>query len=377
MKSRRDEWHAIGQTKATIDCAVSLQSSWRVLIHAGMDRIVLPLELSHETRPQMKTDPKFGTVASQLKTVVLLMNPRAGAKSAEERVTALRQQLESRGLNVLVLKDLEEMKRVADSDSQLRCVVACGGDGTAAAVVNRTAPDTPIVTFPLGTENVLAKYLQVSGDPETVAEMIIDGKWVQLDVGKAGDRLFLLHVGCGFDADVVRRLHNERTGHIQRLSYAKPIIQSIRKYPYPELMVKYDPRLKQNDTHTGLIRCRWAFVVNLPRYAGGLEFVPEAVGTDGLLDICTFRSGSLWSGLWYLGSVLFGRHRQSQDCITVQTTRVRLESSGQVPYQLDGDPGGFLPVDIEIVPARLRLVVPAQWLNEQQENGTINGVGNS
>jgi diacylglycerol kinase family enzyme len=29
-----------------------------------------------------------------------------------------------------------------------------------------------------------------------------------------------------------------------------------------------------------------------------------------------------------------------------------------VPYQLDGDPGGFLPLDIEVLPERLTLWVP-------------------
>ena len=40
-------------------------------------------------------------------------------------------------------------------------------------------------------------------------------------------------IGCGFDAEVVRRVHLERDGHITRLSYLKPIWESIRSYEYP------------------------------------------------------------------------------------------------------------------------------------------------
>jgi diacylglycerol kinase family enzyme len=36
---------------------------------------------------------------------------------------------------------------------------------------------------------------------------------------------------------------------------------------------------------------------------------------------------------------------------------LRIESDEPVPYQLDGDPGGLLPVDVEVLPERLRLVV--------------------
>jgi diacylglycerol kinase family enzyme len=41
---------------------------------------------------------------------------------------------------------------------------------------------------------------------------------------------------------------------------------------------------------------------------------------------------------------------------------VRLTSADghPVPLQVDGDPGGFLPTEIEIVPAGLRILGPAQ-----------------
>ena len=45
------------------------------------------------------------------------------------------------------------------------------------------------------------------------------------------------------------------------------------------------------------LRCRWLFGFNLPLYAVGLPIAPQAVATDGLLDICTFARGSLWSVL--------------------------------------------------------------------------------
>jgi diacylglycerol kinase family enzyme len=35
-----------------------------------------------------------------------------------------------------------------------------------------------------------------------------------------------------------------------------------------------------------------------------------------------------------------------------------LTSEAEVPYQLDGDPGGILPLDLDILPGRLTLVIP-------------------
>ena len=36
-----------------------------------------------------------------------------------------------------------------------------------------------------------------------------------------------------------------------------------------------------------------------------------------------------------------------------------------VAYNLDGDHGGYLPVDIEIVPNRLTLMAPPGWIDKE------------
>ncbi|MHC4177577.1 MAG: hypothetical protein ACYSWU_08725, partial [Planctomycetota bacterium] len=64
-------------------------------------------------------------------------------------------------------------------------------------------------------------------------------------------------------------------------------------------------------------------------------------------------------GLRYTAAVLLGRHQAMADCTTRRVRRLRITSEAEVPYQLDGDPGGFLPVDVEVLPGRLALVVPA------------------
>jgi diacylglycerol kinase family enzyme len=41
-----------------------------------------------------------------------------------------------------------------------------------------------------------------------------------------------------------------------------------------------------------------------------------------------------------------------------QNLRYRITSDEPVPFQLDGDPGGFLPLEIEIIPNRFTFLVP-------------------
>ena len=108
----------------------------------------------------------------------------------------------------------------------LRALVAAGGDGTAAELANRTTPGVPLALFPIGTENLLARYLKIDQSAETLGRIICGGMVRRLDAGSAQGRLFLLMAGCGFDAQVVQRLHQHRPAAYSpaELSPADPAI---------------------------------------------------------------------------------------------------------------------------------------------------------
>ena len=286
--------------------------------------------------------------------VLISVNPKAGARSSQPRVDRLVELLQQRGFRTDVLTDLSEVCDLANesySVGHLRVLVGVGGDGTAAELVNRTVAGLPLTMIPAGNENLLARYLNLASTPESICRTIAEGALLRLDAGSADGRVFLLMIGCGFDAEVVRRVDQRRTGHIRNRNYVKPILQTIRSYNYPELRVYWD----ESET---LAVARWLFAFNLPCYGGGLRLAPQADGTDGLLDVCAFGGGSLWHGLRYAVAVLLGRHQRMADCTTRRVRRLRITSEQEVPYQLDGDPGGFLPVEVEVLSGRLTLAVP-------------------
>lgn len=306
--------------------------------------------------------------------VLISVNPTAGRGRAGRCVDELVQRLEQHGLPASVLTDLDEVAERADSlhrEGQLRALVGAGGDGTAAELVNRTSPGVPLALLPLGTENLLAKYLNQSPSAEAVCQTIVDGVRVTLDAGKANGRIFLLMVGCGFDAEVIRQLELTRSGNITHWAYFKPIVAAIRSYQYPPLRVYLDGADDCDDTgddteDESKIECRWAFAFNLPCYAWGLPFAREAVGTDSLLDICTFRRGGVFSGMWYLTNLVLRRHARMSDCETRRAGRLRIESDEPVPYQIDGDLGGVLPLEVQLLPGRLTLLASRDWADAHQ-----------
>ena len=241
------------------------------------------------------------------RTVVVSINPNSGSKDQRSIVDSLAENLTDQGFKVHMLTDIEEVKttvtEASESDSGgLRAVVAAGGDGTISLLANSLPPQTPFAILPLGTENLLAKHFGLTADPEAIAEMIAHGRTMRFDSGRANGKLFLVMASCGFDAEVVHRVHSKRKGHIRHWSYVKPTFRAIRKYRYPKLRIRTSESAKP-------IIAKWAFIFNVPRYAMNLPIVWDADPSDGQLDLCTFRGGNLLRGLFYLAAICLRQHR--------------------------------------------------------------------
>jgi diacylglycerol kinase family enzyme len=300
--------------------------------------------------------------------IVVAHNPIAGLRSAEHRVQKLAALLRSHGYEASVYTDLAEATRKANeafAAGSLRALVGVGGDGTAFELINRTCAGLPITLLPAGNESLLARHLGLSASPEALYRTICAGQLRRLDAGRCSGRLFASMVSCGLDAEVVHIVHRRRRGHMGTRHYIKPIWEAIRTYRFPEIAIDIEHEDPAPGPAEALV-ARWCFVFNLPCYGGGLRICPQASGVDGLLDLCLFHRGGSWPGLFYAAAVAAGCHRALKVCTTRRVKRLRISSSQLVYYQIDGDPGGTLPVEVEVVPDRLTFIVPPDSFKSQR-----------
>ena len=303
--------------------------------------------------------------------VIVSVNPKAGRKSPMMRAEELCVHLKQKGFVTELLTDLDEVTEKANTlhtAGALRALVGVGGDGTAATLVNRTLPGVPVTLLSAGTANLLAKHYRLPSRPAKMAEMIQSGVARTFDAGLARfgnvERLFLVMIGLGFDAHVVTGVHSQREeryrqghakgAHISYFSYIKPIFNSLFGYRFPKMTVECldEPTLAFSG-------CRWAFIFNVNRYGWGLPLAPFAKENDGVLDHVLFRGGTVFHGFLYTAlAQCFSLHRFLPTAQVGQRRRYRITSEEAVPFQLDGDPGGELPLEIEIVPNRFTFLVP-------------------
>ena len=312
---------------------------------------------------QAETQPSLSRQAYCLpdiaRTVLISMNPRAGLRARRAAVDEIANTLRLAGYQVeftTSLADLVDLAASTHASGQLRAALAVGGDGTAAVVRTHVPLAVPLLVVPMGTENLLGRYVRQTTDPAAVLDVIDHGVVVELDLGYANGKPFLLMLSAGFDAEVVRTLHESRRGNISRAAYFLPTLRTIRSYEFPPMRVYWnDTAVAANEPTL----CRWLFGFNLPLYALMLPIAADADGADGRLDVCTFERGSLWNAARYLWHIVRRVHLDLPDAGLRQVARFRLEPTGTRPvaYQVDGDFAGMLPVQVEVRPGQLKLLV--------------------
>ncbi|HEX8201139.1 MAG TPA: diacylglycerol kinase family protein [Isosphaeraceae bacterium] len=301
--------------------------------------------------------------------VGIAANAHSGVGTGRKRVERLVRALGRLGLDARVAWTPSERTALvagARGDPSCRCLVAAGGDGTVAALINEE-PATPVTVLPAGTENLFARHFGLDRRPERLAATIAAGRVVPIDLGRAGTQRFALMAGIGFDADVVSRHHSARVdpgGRMRpthRAFYVESVLRSSWKYRFPPLSVTVaDPGGEPAETIVGTS----LFVFNLPRYALGLPLAPSARCDDGLLDLLVFRDAGALRALHYLGMAVLGLHLHMAGVTHRRVRRVFVSAATPVPVQLDGDPGGWLGAtawSAEVLPGALEVLVPEDF----------------
>lgn len=293
-----------------------------------------------------------GKIGTQRDLVVIQRNPHAGTARKHQQLLSLVRELRKLGLAPRMFSSRDHLDRWLQDPSRrtrLRCIVGAGGDGTLQDLVTRH-PQAVLAQLPIGTENVFARHLGVPSDGRAVARMIAAGWTRRIDLGRWKDHPFVLMASVGFDAEIIHAAHSARTGHTSRWRYLWPIAVALWNRPGPELRVTIDDAPARP--------AYMAVIVNVPRYALGLNMASEAKDDDGLLEVRLFKRGSAWRMWWYFLHLCLGSHEQLPDVESLQGVRVLVESSSPQSVQIDGDPAGLTPVTLSIMPGSMTVVVP-------------------
>lgn len=233
-------------------------------------------------------------------------------------------------------------------------VVALGGDGTLRSVV--AVAGVPVALIPAGTTNSVARSLGIPLGIEAALELAVRGIPRPLDVGevsgpsvKGGRAIFLLCASSGADAEVVRLYEASRRGAGSVLRYALTAAHvAVHHIPGP-INVHAEGR--------PLVRgARLAVAANMPVYGGWFKMSPGAIPDDGLLDLVAVRAYGPCGILASVWRAFIGRSQRPQRAFFARVRQMRWESDVDTSLEIDGEPAGFLPAEVRLLPKAVEIV---------------------
>ena len=305
-----------------------------------------------------------------MNTCFIIYNPAAGQGSAAERLTAVTAELERHSIPFeLALTggrgEAIELAYRAAGRSDLRTVVAAGGDGTVNEVLNglmraraEGRPVPPLGVICIGRGNDFAYGAGIPTDcPGSIANLV-SGAPVWMDVGylRGGvfpeGRYFGNGIGIGFDTIV-----GFEAARMKRVKgFSAYVLGAIKA-----LLFYYRAPLLRLTTDEGVVErpAIQVSVMNGRRMGGAFLMAPRAEPADGLLDLCIAGTPRRGAMLALIVRYLKGT-QDGHPHITMSRTRRFgvISEDGGIAVHADGETVSVddATLEVECIPGALEVV---------------------
>lgn len=241
-------------------------------------------------------------------------------------------------------------------------IVAAGGDGTLNEVLNGivTAPKgferTRLGVLPLGTVNVFAREVQIPLKLEKAWQTIRTGRETLIDLGVVEyqengtpqTRYFAQLAGAGLDARAIELVDWRLKKKIGPLAY---VVAGLKALMEKQVKIKVSTGSSEGTGELVLIG-------NGSLYGGEFRIFPPADMRDGLLEACVFSRVNLPTLFRCAPRLLLKGTLPGAATLNLQSNTLTLSSESKVPFEVDGEFGGYLPATFTMRRMQLRVIVP-------------------
>lgn len=290
--------------------------------------------------------------------VLLIYNPKSGNGLFKNNLDYIVEKFQRRHMLLIPVRSdrkdvgdfLRQLSKV-DYRKEYRKIIIAGGDGTINHVINLMINfeiDLPIAVFPAGTANDFAYYFDLPHKLEDMVKIATEENYTYADIGKANDQYFINVAAIGFLVDVSQRTDPNIKNTLGVLSY---YLRGIGELPN----LKPIPVKITSEEYQAEEKIFFMLAMN-GRSAGGFKRIaPMASINDGLLDVVIFKEMPVIELAPLLMSVLAGQHRENKHVIYFNTRRLLVETDIEVGTDVDGEKGSSLPMEIQVIPKRLKV----------------------
>ena len=284
----------------------------------------------------------------------VVLNPNSGRADVDRLRELLAGRLDEHGW----VYDVYEMTGDEDVAAivRARCtdgadlVIAAGGDGTVASVVNGVwQSSASIGILPAGTGNLLARAMGIPNAVEPALDLIVGDHALQaLDLMQIGDQVFVLDVSAGLSARAMRDTPPEQKKRFGVLAYVWPIVRDLIRLRRRDFNLTIDGR-RMPIRASEILVANGAFPQGSPEDFNDQQFNVYILVARNLPDYLRvfweFVRGS-WQGKTALRT------------LTVRKSIIIEAVRQPQPVQADGEPLGSTPITVQLIPRAIRVIVP-------------------
>lgn len=244
-------------------------------------------------------------------------------------------------------------------DEGFDAVFCMGGDGTVNETVNGIAQGDFKCTFgfiPVGTVNDMSRALGIPQKPLEAIKRLDINQIRSIDIGRCNDKYFCNNIAAGVIPKVIEEVTPKEKQILGPLAYflrAGQALFTTKDYTF---------RIKTADDD---FICKSPLVLALlTNVVSSFErFMPEASVDDGYMRLIIFKEYFILDILSVLPLILSGAIYNSRYTTTLTVKKAHIElltDVNDLPTNMDGDQGPYMPVDIEVLPQVLKVFAPVK-----------------
>jgi diacylglycerol kinase family enzyme len=198
--------------------------------------------------------------------------------------------------------------------------------------------------------NNLAHSLNIPDTVPAACYTVLNGITRAIDTGKINDHPFLEVAGVGMEAALFPSAEEiKQPGLFSTLRGALSGLKTIFFYQDARVRIEIDGNKQKMYTALQVTIC------NSPFYGAHLQVAPQILMDDGLLDVVVYSNFSKVEYLRHAVSISQGRRPYQPKIKHLRARSLRISADKPLELQADGEPLGYTPAEVTVLPASLRI----------------------
>lgn len=285
----------------------------------------------------------------------VIVNPVAGWSKTQDIRQALVQKLESSFETIQVFHTKQPMdaytiarKQAATSHS----IFVCGGDGTVNEVVSGiidAQADSILGIIPCGTYNAFSRMLKIEQNIQEAITQLDISRNARIDTGKVNNRYFNYLLSVGDLPEAIHQVSSEDKQKFGPIPYYLNGLFNLMSETQREFIITENDQVQT--VQASLI------MLSLSDYFGDFKLTSvDRHLSDGAANLIFVKDAGLLSKIQLLPDLIGANLHANAEVMVRPVRKLRIAcSQGFIESDVDGDLGPYLPLEIEILPKRLRV----------------------